>query len=403
MEKFRDESPTGTAQPASTSRGKREAIALSVCYLLCALHFSDVATTLVIGVMTACAYQVFYKRNRKVIAVVLSAILSLLAFSFFGKIVIRRAIAITNETDVDHRMKPDKAKGINPDGLRCAYEAGDFTRDTFNIIFLGDSFTYGQGLEQPDTAFPQAVERLVGETHPARRVRTINFGWVTSSPLLSLRLLLDVGAKYKPSLVILALDITDFHDDIRYAYCDREDVLDVSPIEFVLARTGLGDAYGQLKQRWEWARHWQRLVGENILVPADHYFIVNQPLDASRPFLGDVESNIRAIARYCNRELQAPFILVLLPRYIQTSDKECLHDNDRRRYTVFGRYVNEPERWLSEFRQRVNFPCHSLLEDFKAATAFPLCFDTDPHWTPLGHQVAAQGILRILRQEGYTK
>lgn len=382
---------------------KRDGAALVICFLLCALHFSDVVTTLVIGLMTAAAYQVFYRRNRKVILLIVSVILSLLALSYFGKIVIRRAVAVTNQVDVDHRTKPNKAKGINADGFRCAFEAQDFTTDTFNILCLGDSFTYGWLGAQAEDAYPQVLERMIAESHPARQVRTVNCGWVSCSPLLAKRALVDYGKKYKPSLVTYGLDMTDFQDDLRYAYCDRDDIFDVSPVEFVLDRAGLSEEYGQLRRRWELARYWQDYIGQDILVPYDKFFIVNQPLEKSRPFLGEIELNLQEINRYCREELKVPFVLIVFPRSFQLNDKECPKDKEARFYTVLGPYVFEPFRWLDEFKTRVGFPCYSLLEDFKQNKVFPICFENDAHWNPAGHRVAAEAILKVLRREGYAK
>jgi hypothetical protein len=334
---------------------------------------------------------------------VTSAIVSLLAFNFFGRLVIRRAIAMTSRADLDHRMKPNKAQGINQDGLRCAFEAENFSDQTLNIIFLGDSFAYGWDLDPTIDPFPQLVEKRIAEMNPPRPVRTINFGWVSSSPLLSDRLLRDVGKKYRPSLVILCLDLTDFHDDLRYAYGDRDDTWGATPLEFVVDRIGLGDVYAELVRRWELTHQIGEYFGTKALLPVDRFFIVNQPLDKSRPFTPEIEKNILHIWEYCKEELRTKFILVMLPRNIQYTDRESPHNREARMYKPLGPYVLEPLRWLDEFKKRVEFPCHSLLDDFKNATEFPLCFDDDPHWNEAGHRIAAQGIIRILRQEGYVK
>ncbi|MBI5762235.1 MAG: SGNH/GDSL hydrolase family protein [Planctomycetes bacterium] len=388
---------------AAAGLKRREWLALAAVYLLCGLHFSDVATTLVIGLMTLLGYQCIYRRNRKAILLVVSVVASFVAFSYAGKFVIRRAIALTNQTDVDHRLKPNKAAGINSDGLRCPVEASDFTADTRNIIFLGDSYTYGFKLSPGERPFPDLVEDLIGGMNPAKRVRCVNFGWTSSSPLLSGRLLKDFGAKYKPSLVVLTLDMTDFHDDLRYAYGDREDVFEVSPGEFVLDRVGLGDAYVQLRRRWMASEYWSRLLGREVMAPYDKYFIVNQPLEQSRPFLSEIETNLNDIGGYCKETLKVPFVVVMVPRHYQYTDVECPQDNETRFYRRGGPYVLEAFRWLEDFRTRAAFPCYSLLDDFKSSTEHPHCFADDPHWNQLGHTIAARGMMRVLRKEGFVK
>src|ERR1043166_2999971 len=274
------------SRPAGLRR--RDGIALAVCFLVSALLFSGVTTTLVIGVMTVAAYQVFYRRNRKIIALVTSVLLSLAGLSVFGNIIVRRYVAATNNIDVDHRNKPNAALGINAEGFRCTANASDFTAETYNILCFGDSFTYGLGMN-PEDAFPQVLEKLIGESHPARQVRVVNCGWITCSPLLAKRALFEHGAKYKPSLVTYELDMTDFQDDLRYEYSDNRDTIDVSAVGFLAERIGLANPYAELRNRWALSRYWSKLRGQSVLVPYEKFFVATQPLESSRPYLKEIE------------------------------------------------------------------------------------------------------------------
>ena len=52
--------------------------------------------------------------------------------------------------DVDHRLPPgDPERPTNSDGIRDRREAEAFREEGTNLVFLGDSFTYGQGLTVP--------------------------------------------------------------------------------------------------------------------------------------------------------------------------------------------------------------------------------------------------------------
>jgi hypothetical protein len=311
--------------------------------------------------------------------------------------VIRNRIARTHHVDIDHRMKSNPAAGINADGIRCPVESADFTADTFNIIFLGDSFTFGERLKHGRDAFPAQLEALCQTKYPAARIRTVNFAWVSSSPLLSNRLLADIGAKYKPRLVVLCLDMTD-SDDLRYLVGAQ--YIGVSPTAFLLAKAGFAEELAELKKRWNFPELWARLLGRKLVVPGDRFFEVNQPLGESVEYMQATEQNLRRIDAYCRDTLKAKFLLVMLPRCFQYSDKESPRNWERYAYTPLGPYVLEPFKWLEAFRPRAGFPCYSLLEDFKKCGVFPTCFDDDPHWTKEGHAVAAKGMLRILEKEG---
>jgi hypothetical protein len=131
--------------------------------------------------------------------------------------IIIRQIAQIHHLTVDHRMVPNAERRINSDGVRFASEAEDLTDDDFVVLFLGDSFTYGTLLEYEES-YPYRFEALARERPGLGNVRAVNCGWLSSSPLLNLRLLRDVGHKYRPDLVVYSLDMTDFHDDLHYAH-----------------------------------------------------------------------------------------------------------------------------------------------------------------------------------------
>ncbi|MCZ6816658.1 MAG: SGNH/GDSL hydrolase family protein [Planctomycetota bacterium] len=376
----------------------KDLLALAVSFAVATIVFTEAATTLAIAAIAVLGYFVFYVRSRKAIALTLSCGLSLIAFETIGSIVIRRAIARDYLPGRDHRMKPNPDKGINSDGILCDTEADAFADDAFNIIFLGDSFTFGLLLEDSNDAFPFQVERMIRARRPDLRANCINFGWTSSSPLLSYRLLTEIGSKYKPDIVVFALDLTDFHDDLLYRHHD--DPMERSASAFMLHKAGLYNFYLQLRQRWRLGRLWSGLHGESLFIPDDRFFAVNQPLSLSQPYMLETEIQLRKIADYCKSTLNAEFIVVFPPRSFQYSAVECPDNWERHSYSVLGPFVRQPFVWFDHFKARVDFPCYSLLEALENAAEFPLFFRDDPHWTAAGHKVIAGAVMDILEKEG---
>jgi hypothetical protein len=105
---------------------------------------------------------------------------SIAAFELVGRILLRRALTAEHIADVDHRLKPDPSRGINRDGIRSDREAAEFAEASHNIIFLGDSYTFGVFVKA-EQAFPSRVERQLAEQWPSTEVRVANFGWSSSS------------------------------------------------------------------------------------------------------------------------------------------------------------------------------------------------------------------------------
>lgn len=292
--------------------------------------------------------------------------------------------------DVDHRLPADTAEN-NGDGIRSDREARAFTDSTFNVIFLGDSFVYGMGVE-PGEALPARLEGLADGAVPS--VQVANFGWVSSSPLLSYRLLADIGAGYEPDLVLLGLDMTDFGDDLKYQrFLDRRGIYRLVPL---LPTTLIVGHWLTQSIRPLHGLH-DRVFG----FPAEPFFATNHPLAETREDLGATRSNLERIDRHCRAELGAPFVLLLLPRCFQYSDQECPRSWEAGEYTPLGSHVHEPFRHFEEIAVELPFPVYSLLEDFQQADAFPTCFDDDPHWLPVGHEIAAQGAYRHLSRGGW--
>lgn len=337
-------------------------------------------------------FQLFLKRNKTILILLVSFAISFFLFEYAGSKILKRRISQEYFSELSHYPKPDANKGFNEDGVRTYRDRspGQFGQDALNIIFLGDSFTQGY-MVRKDQSFPLQVGELLEKTNPGLKFNIANFGWISSSPLLSYFRLEKIAAKYKPNLVLLCLDMTDFHDDLKYR--DRlENPRWFSPFTFFLYRFNLA-------QRWLEFKKGLRFSARNPKIPEQRYFILNQPLAKNRKYLGEIERNIRSIADFCREKLQAKFVLIMLPRNIQYNPLETPNNHlEPGEYSVQGPYVMEPFVWLDQFRQKVKFPVFSLLADFKNTRLFPTCFVTDPHWNRNGHAVAAQGVMKILKK-----
>jgi len=291
--------------------------------------------------------------------------------------------------DVDHRLTPHSAPDVNGDGIRSKVEAGVYREDDLNFVFLGDSFIQG-GMVPYDAAIPALFEAKARALHPDRAIRVANFGWVSSSPLLSLRLLRDKGKKYKPDVVVLAVDMTDFQDDLKYAHLlERHGIyrgLKFLPVTIMVLR--------KLVSRADPIH--ERIFG----FPGRRFFMTDHPLSETRPYFAQIQSSIDAIADYSRNELGARFVLFVLPRCYQYSDRECPKNWEAKEYENLGPYCLEPFTYFEEEAGKVDYPIHSLLPEFQQTTVFPTTFENDPHWNEAGNRIAADAIYEDLVTDG---
>lgn len=290
----------------------------------------------------------------------------------------------------DHRMTQVMNGDVNSDGVRTALEADEFREEDFNIIVLGDSFVYGMFLGRQDTT-PYRLEELA---HAAgyKNVHVINFGWISSSPYLSLRLLKDIGKKYKPDMVIEVVDMTDFWDDTFYRRAvERKGFFALG--HWMPATSLLLGKWGRevIKSDWYsiglWGVPWQR------------YFAMERPLDQTRPYLDTLVNNLDETDAYVKNELHVPFAVFVMPRSVQYSERETPDDHSTE-YTRLGPYSQEPFRYFAEIAPQKSYPVISLLEDFRSTTVFPLTFEHDPHHTSAGNKESARFIWQHLQQQG---
>jgi hypothetical protein len=287
---------------------------------------------------------------------------------------------------VDHR--PTEVGGrYNSDSVIATEESAAFVPRDLNVVFLGDSFAAGYRLAPDEEPFPALVGDAIARAHPDRRVHVANFGWLSSSPVLSWRRLVDLGDRYAPDLVVMAVDMTDFADDVRY-----ERVIEQRGIYWLYDKIPLTLRIlsGIAPQTYRRVAAWS--VGG---VPPRRFFATEAPLAETRPWMMTLARNCDRIAAWC-RERGARFAVVVLPRSYQYSAREVPRNPEASEYVVLGPHCLEPFRFFDELRPTAGYPIVSLLEDFRANTEFPTCFEDDAHWNALGHRIAARAIAREL-------
>ena len=293
--------------------------------------------------------------------------------------------------DPDHRWKPHEREDINADGIRSYREADEFKSDDFNIIFAGDSYTFGHLLSAAQST-PMQFEQLAASLYPNKTIKVANFGWSSSSPYLSLRLLRDKAKKYHPDLVIFILDITDFKDDYFYQHVIEK----TGNYKFIVEHPYLAHFPRQLARKFDGYTHWQ----ETLLGYPDFsiYFVAHQPYEKSLPFFDRSYSNLVAMNRFVTEELHAQFIVFIPPRHWQYTDRESPLSWERHNYVAKGPYVLNHFIYFDQKAKEASFPIISLLEDFKSSSVYPTTFERDSHWNPDGAKLAAEMMLKHCQQ-----
>jgi hypothetical protein len=356
-------------------------------------------------VLAAALLPAILRRWRDVLLLLASSVACLGLLWLFGPLLMRHVVVPAYNLDVDHRPRPNTG-GTNGDGLYTRYGPDDLVSEGINIVCLGDSFTANPHLPEAQR-YPAILERVLRARCGGRVLRVVNFGWVSSSPVLQVRQLRDLGARYRPHVVVQGFDMTDFHDDLRAEARLRRlagnDGREVSLFRaFVVgASLALGvDDYGAwLRERLAWETRPQ--AAEELQIPRERFFALFRPLEQTEPFLRASWNAVLETERVA-RGLGARYALVVFPRYPQYNRDESPRDRERRVFPVSDEHILEPFRYFSERAHSVSFPIYSALEDFATAGVFPTCLPDDPHWNAAGNRVAAEAVARHLIADGFV-
>jgi hypothetical protein len=301
----------------------------------------------------------------------------------------------------------------NEDGLRTGYTREQFRRYHDRVVMLGDSFVFGYGVRQ-EAGLTAVMEQLLRDRLGEADVAVLNAGVPSYSPLLERALLAGKLEEYKPTLVVLLVDVSDIGDDTQYLseghIVDGRMVFDprVKPSAYhgalfeLIQRVSPSIPWGSppvhaLNYPFRVARRGQPkkdydyykfsvTVGQAI--EKNRFFIYRHPLEETRPYFARTLENINAVAAEAER-LHARFLLAVNPRYHHWNPKES-PENWEHDYTVDEPYQYEYFRFFDEARARVAYPVFSLLPAFKATREFPLVFKEDPHWNERGNAFAAR-------------
>ena len=374
-----------------------------------ALHTSQVAA-LWLPLLLVVHLPDLVHRWKQVLLCFVSAVISLGLVWLAGPTIVSRFVLSGMQADIDHRPLPKKGR-FNADGIQPDLPAARYDVGGFNILFVGDSFTAGASLNDTSKSFAFVTQDLLRERFPDRQIRVANFGWISASPLLQLRQLRDIGARYNPDLIVQAIDMTDFHDDLSYhAELGGNPRGETSTVSiFHITNKRVGKALGVDDYQCWFAGMLRLYPGvpprcQYLRVIADdRYFYLHQPLEESEScfdFTWAILQDTNAFAT----SLGARYEVFVLPRYQQYDPTECPHDWEKAEIAstiqAGGPHLYAPFAYFEARALSAPFPIHSLLDDFRDSEERPTVFRDDPHYNEAGHRIAAEAIVRYLIADG---
>jgi lysophospholipase L1-like esterase len=104
---------------------------------------------------------------------------------------------------------------INSEGFRDHEYPVEKRNGTYRIAVIGDSFTFGQGVESEDT-YPKQLESLLNNGMIDGNYEVMNFGVISYNTFQEVKFLKNKALKYNPDLVIVGYLSNDIIDEKIY-------------------------------------------------------------------------------------------------------------------------------------------------------------------------------------------
>ena len=283
-------------------------------------------------------------------------------------------------TIVQDAYGPGRTITINADGVRGAEDyAGKKADGTFRIICLGDSFTLGHGVNDPDT-YPRQLQPML----PAG-VQTVNMGQGGYSIGQSWLWFKRVGESFKPDLVVCMFIVEDFRrlatnrtangfGTPQFSFSGERVVVSNVPVPPKLESGNLLLEDGRLLDVMKQDSAIIKTIGQ----------FVPEPLPAAHD--GQVLSLgihiLRELRRRCE-QIDCPMVLVVTPTLL-----DLMHVEHSRRYRIAALE-------LSEFASAEDVPFLDLQPAFAAIRHRSDEFflqDAWQHYSPEGNRLVATEI-----------
>ncbi|ETX08748.1 SGNH/GDSL hydrolase family protein [Candidatus Entotheonella palauensis] len=299
-------------------------------------------------------------------------------------------------------------------GLRADREYGRKGPKTFRMLFLGDSFTMGVGVEQDETYGEVLARRLMegGRTSlqtPSPTYEVINAGVPGYNTQQALTYLRESGLALEPDLVVLgfylgndiaenfAMPSVSVQDGYLQSGAPAQGMLP-APLRRYLA---LNSHLYQLLwpyQRWlvdrsRWVRKERQRLQRRLAI------YVPEPDNDTGALWDATRRQVAAMAEI-TRSHGVPLAVVIIPEMVQV-DPQLWHKMIQPMASNDTTYQADwPNRRLVALCHEHHLPVFDLLPVFaQAGTDEPWYLPLDGHWTRHGHAVAAVAIGTFLRQQ----
>jgi len=298
----------------------------------------------------------------------------------------------------------------NSDALRDIEHSISKPKDVYRILALGDSFTFGWGVEQNDTWW-KFLENKLNNEDLKYKYEAINLGvWMYTYDQQFLRLK-EKGLKYQPDLVIQGIYWPHLRTISTHKWIkNNENIIQITdPTIYVnkdnLLKTKDKNSFIAFLKRY--SKFFNLIIGKiqvlslkDELITSDLVLLKENSKKEYLEVWQKTLESIRQTKKFLDKE-GIDYLIFLIPRDVQVSKKEWT--------PLYEESMNEqlyqdtiPQKIFTDFAFVQNIPIINLLPAFRERYSSELYFLTDPHWQKEGHRLAAEEIYQFIKNSFET-
>ena len=271
------------------------------------------------------------------------------------------------------------------------------------ILILGDSFTFGYGVEEDDT-YSSVLERSLREENCGATV--YNAGIPGYGTVQEYSLLTELYDIIRPQLVILAYTVgSDLRDTIEFLFSPEQglEVRDGYLVKKSLPRGSRLGIKAYLQERSHLYVMLQRskailaMGGDDHLVPepCDH-FLARNPCGNSGAGWRETTRYLGQMAEYCS-ERGSIFMILAIPHPVQTDDDLWAGEIDRVEDASDAWSREATQDRLKDLASKIDCRFVDPLDRFRSWNDTSLYFTIDRHINRNGHELIAEELLQSIK------
>jgi len=250
-----------------------------------------------------------------------------------------------------------------------------------HIVVLGDSYTFGWGVEEAE-GFPRRLEHRLRQQYPELSLTVVNTGIPGYGPYQQNRMLEYVCRRLRPDVVIATFSLAnDPVDELRIARFAPDRLAQYTP-----------------ELRDPDSRFARLICGSRLLFLLDQRtrYLQTFLTNAGGGALRRVDDSFAHLVSAC-RELDTPLLMVVVPQRNQIRSKGL----SARLTSLITRRLRAMPAKIAE---RHGIPLVDLTSELREVQRrTPAYLKNDAHWSPAGHEAAARAIADALPGSWLTR